>query len=149
MTKIKKICEKKLAPKWKVLLVDDDDFFLKMYATKFKNSGFKVLAADNVDAGIEIMRKERPDIVFLDIYMPKKNGFYLLNKAKKEEGIKDIPVVVLSNYDSADIREKTCKYGALYYVSKAYKLPRELVEFTREILWGEAEAESCGKWLSN
>lgn len=120
--------------KWKVLLVDDDAFFLKMYATKFRNSGFRVITGKNVDEGLVLMKKEKPDIVFLDIYMPGKNGFYLLNKAKKNKELKDIPVVILTNYDSAEMRQKTCKGGALYFVSKAYKLPRELVEFTEEVL---------------
>jgi len=120
--------------KYKVLLVDDDEFFLKMYGTKFKRAGFTVVLAKNADEGFDKMKKERPDIVFLDIYMPGKNGFYLLNKAKKVKELKDIPVVVLTNYDSAEMREKTCRGGALYFISKAYKLPRELVEFTEEVL---------------
>jgi len=120
--------------KWKILLVDDDQFFLKMYATKFRNSGFIVTTAKSADEGLDLMKKEKPDIVFLDIYMPNKNGFYLLNKAKKEKAIKDIPIVILTNYDSAEMRQKTCKGGALYFISKAYKLPSELVEFTGEVL---------------
>ena len=120
--------------KYKVLLVDDDEFFLKMYGTKFRKAGFTVILANGADQGFDKMKKQRPDIVFLDIYMPGKNGFYLLNKAKKARDLKSIPIVILTNFDSADIREKTCKGGALYYISKAYKLPRELVEFTREVL---------------
>ena len=125
---------KKENKKYKVLLVDDDDFFLKMYGTKFRRGGFQVILAKNVDEGFLKMKKEKPDIVFLDIYMPGKNGFYLLNKVKKDKELKKIPVVILTNYDSSEMRQKTCKGGALYFISKAYKLPRELVEFTEEVL---------------
>ncbi|MBU4331716.1 response regulator [Patescibacteria group bacterium] len=118
----------------KILLVDDDDFFLKMYAHKFRIEGFRVLTAAGAEEGFKLLKKEKPSLAYVDIAMPKKDGFYFLKQAKGCGETADIPVILLTNLEGPEVRERGCHLGALYFVSKAEKLPSDLVRIANEVL---------------
>ncbi|MCF7835910.1 MAG: response regulator [Candidatus Marinimicrobia bacterium] len=120
--------------KYSVFLVDDDDFLLDMYASKFKTFGFNVeIAHDGKEALVKLKGGLSPDIILLDIVMPEMSGFEFL-EAIKEEGISIPKIVVLSNLGQKDDIEKGKKLGASDYIIKASFTPSEVVKKVESLL---------------
>jgi two-component system phosphate regulon response regulator PhoB len=106
--------------KGKVLLVEDDPMVVRMYERKFKLEGFNLTMAFNGFEGMEALKKERPDIILLDIMMPKMSGLEMLKLVKDDPQYKDLPVVMLTNLgDRAEDVEKCKELGAEDYWVKA------------------------------
>ena len=80
-----------------VLIVEDDIFLAEIYQKKFEMEGFKVSAANNGERGLADAIKKKPDIILLDILLPKLDGFAVLEALKKDQTAKDIPVLLLTN----------------------------------------------------
>lgn len=120
--------------KIKILLIEDDSFLLKMYATKFEMEKFNVLLASDGETGVKIAKGENPDIILLDIMMPKMNGFDVLKILKKDESTKRIPVILLTNLNQKDDIEKGISMGAVDYLVKAHFMPSEVVKKVTDIL---------------
>lgn len=121
--------------KYKILLVEDDPMVVRMYQRKLTMDGFDLTVAFNGEEGLKALAKYRPDIVLLDIMMPKMNGFEMLKRVKSDEKIKDIPVVILTNLgDRAEDVEKSKGLGANDHWVKANMSLKELVERITKIL---------------
>lgn len=120
--------------KIKILLVEDDTFLLGMYATKFELDGFKVIMAEDGEKAIRAALKELPDIILLDIILPKLNGFEVLKQLKLEPTTAEIPVILLTNLSQKDEIEQGLKIGAEDYLIKAHFMPSEVVEKIKKIL---------------
>jgi len=118
-----------------VMLVEDDEFLSDIYKKKFDMEGFKVTHADNGEKGLEEIKKKKPDIILLDILMPKMDGFEVLENLKKEDSkVKDIPVILLTNLGQKDDVEKGKEKGAADYLIKAHFKPSEVVDKIKEVL---------------
>lgn len=117
-----------------VLLVEDDTFLSNIYQKKFEMEGFKVSTADNGEAGLAAAQKKNPDIILLDVLLPKMDGFTVLEKLKKIDGVKDVPVILLTNLGQKDDVEKGLNLGAVDYLIKAHFKPGETVEKVRKAL---------------
>jgi DNA-binding response OmpR family regulator len=101
----------------KVLIVEDDPILVRIYTVRLKKEGFDTEVVTNGEQALESMRKEIPDVILLDLVMPKMDGFSFL-AALKKENITLPPTIVLSNLDqSADIH-KAKEMGAVDYVVK-------------------------------
>ncbi|MDD5341579.1 MAG: response regulator [Patescibacteria group bacterium] len=120
--------------KVKILLVEDDTFLVEMYTTKFEIEGFGVISAEDGVKGLEMAKKENPDIILLDILMPKMDGFAVLDALKKDKSTADIPVVLLTNLGQKDDVKKGFEKGAVGYLIKAHFMPSEVVEKIKKIL---------------
>lgn len=119
----------------KILLVEDDVMVVKMYQRKFLMVGFDVEVAYNGEEGLEVLTRYRPDIVLLDVMMPKMNGFEMLKRMQADESLKKIPVVILTNLgDRADDIERSKEMGATDYWVKANISLEEIVEKVKAIL---------------
>jgi DNA-binding response OmpR family regulator len=112
----------------KILLVEDEELLRDMYKEKFEQEGFEVILAMDAETGIEIARKEKPDLILLDILLPEKNGIFFLEHQMKDKEIFSIPVVGLSNYDHPEARKKCLELGAKEYIIKTDYTPQEIVE---------------------
>lgn len=121
-----------------VLLVEDDTFLSNIYHKKFEMEGFKVSLADNGEAGYEAAQKKNPDIILLDVLLPKMDGFTVLEKLKKDAATKNIPVILLTNLGQKDDVEKGLTLGAVDYLIKAHFKPGETVEKVRKALAGNS-----------
>jgi CheY-like chemotaxis protein len=120
----------------KVLVVEDDNFMLKIYDKLLALEGFDIETAGNgMDAlgKLENM-KTLPDLMLLDIMMPKMDGFEFLKQRSKVPKITAIPIIVLTNLYSAEDKEKAKKLGAIDFVVKSEQDPKQLAERIRKIL---------------
>ncbi|OGK10519.1 hypothetical protein A2767_04635 [Candidatus Roizmanbacteria bacterium RIFCSPHIGHO2_01_FULL_35_10] len=103
----------------KLLLVEDDIFFRKFYVEKLKEKGFLVEEADDGEQGLEKIKSFKPDLVILDLIMPKKDGFEVLRSLQIDPELKKIPVLVFSTLGQNSDIEKAKKFGATDYVNKS------------------------------
>lgn len=117
-----------------VLLVEDDEVLLRALYLLFHNSGFTIASATDGDTALKMAERLQPDLVLLDLLLPKMNGFDVLKNLKSNSKLKDIPVIVLSNLgDQTDI-ERAKNLGALDYYVKANTELSSLEEKIKNIL---------------
>ncbi|MBI2673948.1 MAG: response regulator [Candidatus Zambryskibacteria bacterium] len=118
-----------MAPKYTVLIVDDDKFLLGMYKKKFEHEGAVVDVALGADEALEKLRSgAKPDVLILDIIMPNIDGLELLETIRKEKLVPDTPVVMLTNESNPEKIEKAKTLGIKGYLIKATRIPSEVVE---------------------
>lgn len=109
--------------KLKILIIEDDNFLGKAYQIKFDRAGFAVTLALDGDAGLKAAKEEAPSLILLDLMLPKMSGFEFLELIKRDENLKNIPVVVLSNLGQKADMEKALALGAVeYFVKTEYTL---------------------------
>jgi DNA-binding response OmpR family regulator len=117
-----------------ILLVEDDPFLSDIYTTKLKKEGFSVDIALDGQECLKKLEKSTPDLVVLDVVLPKVDGWEVLSSIRKQEKFKDLKVVILSNLGQKGEVEKGLSLGATAYFIKAYYTPAEIVEEIKKIL---------------
>lgn len=117
----------------KVLIIEDDSFYRKIYVKKFEHAGFQVDVAENGSQGLEKMRTFGPDIVFTDLVMPEIEGFQMIGMAKAEPKLQHIPIVVLTNLSGVG-EEQALSKGAAAIMIKADSDPDAVVVKAQELL---------------
>ena len=111
-----------------VLLVEDDQSVLEMYRLKLELDGYRVSTAADGEEGLRKAETLRPDIIFLDIRLPKMDGFEVLRRLRGQETTREIPVIILSNYGEDDLVARGLRLGAHEYLIKARTTPSSLSE---------------------
>ena len=104
----------------KLLLIEDDRFFSKFYSNKLKEYNIETETAVDGEEGLLKMKTWSPDIVLLDLIMPKKDGFFVLKERQKLASLLKIPVIVLSTLGQEKDLEIVQKLGANDYVNKGF-----------------------------
>lgn len=120
--------------KKKILMVDDDTTQSLMYQIEFTNFGLELLVVNEGDKAIETIKKEKPDLVLLDLLIGGINGKDVLKQIKSDQEIKDVKVVIMSNYKKNNLAEECLAAGATDYWVKCDLIPRQVVEKTKELL---------------
>ncbi len=121
--------------KIRVLLAEDDSFLSSMYVTKLQLTGFDVAHAENGERALELLKEgPKPDIILLDIVMPKKSGFEVLEEMKKNADWANIPVILLTNLSQKDDVDRGLSLGASDYLIKAHFTPSEVVSKIQKLL---------------
>lgn len=120
--------------KTKILIVEDEPFLLDLYDAKLNEAGFEVIKALNGTQGISLAQLELPNIILLDILMPKIDGYEMIINLKKSIKTKKIPVIIFSNLSQKDEIEKGLKLGAKDFIIKTSVTPTEMVEKVKEYL---------------
>ena len=118
----------------KILVIEDDKFLRELINRKLQSENFETVLAVDGEIGLELVEKERPDIILLDLILPGINGFEVLTKIKENERIKEIPVIILSNLGQKDDIDKGMSIGAIDYLVKAHFTPNEIIEKINQIL---------------
>ncbi|MCD6178027.1 response regulator [bacterium] len=118
----------------KILLVEDDPFLIDIYTTKLKKVRFEVYVSRDGESALQLIEKEMPDLVLLDIVLPHIDGWEILRKIKNNEKLKDIKIIILSNLGQKHEVEKGLKLGATKYLIKAHYTPAQIVEEIKNIL---------------
>lgn len=109
-----------------VLFIEDDPTVAQMYKLKLELDGYQVTVASDGEQALELATSNPPDIVFLDIRLPKMDGLAVLEKLRDIENTKQVPVVILSNYSERELVERGLKLGALEYLIKSQTTPAKL-----------------------
>lgn len=117
-----------------ILIVEDDAFLAEIYQKKFEMEGFTVSVSNNGEKGLADAKKKLPDIILLDILLPKLDGFAVLKGLKADNTTKNIPVILLTNLGQKDDVEKGLEDGAVDYLIKTHFKPSEVVDKVRKIL---------------
>jgi len=118
----------------KILVVEDDKFLRELISQKLLQEGYDIEGAADGEKGLEAIKKEKPDLVLLDLILPGVDGFEVLASMKEDSDIAQIPVIILSNLGQKDDIEKGLKMGAVDYLIKAHFTPAEIVEKIRAVL---------------
>jgi DNA-binding response OmpR family regulator len=106
--------------KEKILIVEDDKFLGEFLLKRLKEEGFEVFLATNGEEGFNLAREKRPELIILDLILPEKNGYEVLEDLKKNPLTSNIPVLVLSNLGQKEEVEEAFRKGAEDFLIKAY-----------------------------
>jgi DNA-binding response OmpR family regulator len=120
-------------PKYKVVVADDQKNIQKLLKVNLERAGFEVITANDGVEVLEILEKEKPDLIILDIEMPRMKGDAVLKKIKESEETKEIPVIMLTIRSSDEDIFKGWEYGADAYLTKPFN-PAEVVIMAEGIL---------------
>lgn len=103
-----------------VCIIEDDVFIDKAYAAKFAHEHIPIKIAEDGEAGLKLLQSDdKPFLILLDLMLPKKNGFEVLEEIKKDSTLKDIPVVIMTNLGQDADAKRGLALGATEYLVKA------------------------------
>ena len=123
--------------KIKVLLAEDDKFISRAYQDGLSRAGFTVTAVFDGNEALEKLKSDKPDIILLDVIMPEKNGFEVLEEIKKDNELKRVPVIILSNLGQDTDIQKGRELGAVDYLIKSNFSMGEVIEKIKKYLASE------------
>ncbi len=118
----------------KVLIVEDDQLIFSILSRELADAGFEVANAFDGEQAVTVTKEVRPDLVLLDVLLPRKNGFEVLQTLKSDESLKSIPVVILSNLGQPEDVKKGRELGAIDYMVKVEFEPKQIVAKVRTLL---------------
>lgn len=119
----------------RIMIIEDDSFVLDIYQTKISKEGFDVITAvDGLDAITKLEKGDIPNLILLDIVMPKMNGLEVLKRIKSNEDLKNIPVILLTNLSQKEEIQKSFEMGANDYLIKSHFTPSEVMEKVNKFL---------------
>ena len=118
----------------KILLVEDDRFLIKAVYTKLTQKGFEVVLANDGDEAISKAKTEKPELVLLDMVLPKKSGFEVLQELKEDSTTKNIPIIVLTNLEGSEDVERALANGATTYLVKANYSAHDVASKIKQVL---------------
>lgn len=117
-----------------ILFVEDESALQKTFSDVLEREGFGIITAGDGEAGLRLAKEKHPDLVLLDLILPKMNGFEVLKQLKAGEDTKSIPVIVLTNLEQmADIQQAIDLGATTYLVKSNYNL-KEVIEIVRKAL---------------
>jgi len=117
-----------------ILLVEDDQFLAELYATKLNLEGYEVILASDGERGLKLATDKVPNLILLDIILPKMDGFEMLKKLKSNKKTSAIPVILLTNLSQKDEVKKGLNLGANDYLIKAHFMPSEVINKIKKVL---------------
>lgn len=129
----------------KVLLVEDDQMLAGVYATKLEQLGYNFRHVSDGEAGINEVAKFQPDVVLLDIILPKKDGFAVLKTLKSNKKTEKIAVILLTNLGQDDDIKKGLDLGAASYLTKTNCTPTQIVAEINKVVDNNGKVADKGK----
>ena len=116
----------------KVLLVEDDAVLAKVLYEELREAGFEVFQAYDGEAGLQLAGEKNPDLILLDVLLPKKSGFEVLSALKSSPETKDLSVIMLTMLGNDDDVKKGLQLGAIDYIVKSQHALPEIVEKVKD-----------------
>ncbi len=116
-----------------ILIIEDTDFYQRIYQHRLLQAGFSVSVAKNGIEGLKMISQGRPDLIILDLVMEGMDGYKVLHILKGDAGLKDIPVVVLSAKGGTQEVEKAISMGATDFLAKATTNPHQVIEKIKQV----------------
>ena len=111
-----------------ILFIEDESTLQKTLGEVLTKEGYHVVSALDGEIGLRIAKEKKPDLILLDLILPKMNGFEVLKKIKEEEAIKDVPIIVLTNLEGMEDIQKALELGAATYLVKTNYSLEEVLE---------------------
>lgn len=121
-----------------ILIVEDNESLRLAYSSFLEQEGHQVATATNVDEGLAYLVGNTPDLILLDMLLPKKNGLDLLKEYDIVNSHPAVKVIAFSNYSELRIKEEAESLGANLYLTKALTTPKDLVETINNLLGAAA-----------
>lgn len=117
-----------------ILVVEDEKSLNEAYVLILKREGYDVSSAFNGEEALQIAKQAEPDLILLDLRMPKMDGVEFLKKYNPSKNHPKVKIIIFSNYDDEKEVGDAMKYGATRYILKAWSSPSELIKLVRESL---------------
>jgi DNA-binding response OmpR family regulator len=114
--------------KKKILIVEDEGMLGEMYYDKFTQAGFQAVLAKTAEEGIKLVSEIKPDLILLDILLPRLNGINFMEWFKKENNVSLPPIIAFSNYDDPETKKQASLLGAKEYLIKTNHTPQEIID---------------------
>jgi DNA-binding response OmpR family regulator len=111
----------------KILFIEDDPLIVKIYSTRLKADGHEVHSAENGEDGLKAAFEHKPDLVVLDVMMPKMDGFGVLEKLRADDFFKNKPILMYSNLNNEDEIARAKQMGVTEFIVKANLSPTQMV----------------------
>jgi CheY-like chemotaxis protein len=128
----------------RVLLVEDDAALAQMYRVKLERDGYTVQVAGDGEEALGLLNGQLPDLIFLDVRLPRMDGLTFLERIRGMDRTKNIPVVIVSNYSEEELVSRGIQLGALEYLIKSQTTPGQLSQgvpdWTRPYVYPSEEA---------
>jgi len=102
-----------------ILFIEDEKNLQKTFRDLLESEGYKMISAMNGEEGLQEARENKPDLILLDLILPKMHGFEVLKKFKNDEATKNIPVIILTNLEGTDDVQKALEMGVTTYLVKS------------------------------
>lgn len=118
----------------KILFIEDEAALQKTFSDILQRAGYKIISALNGEIGLRLAKTEKPDLILLDLILPKLSGFEVLEELKKDPQTKDIPVIILTNLEGVGDVDKVLELGATTYLVKAQYTLEEVLEKIKKTL---------------
>lgn len=118
----------------KVLVIEDDERVARVYDIKLSREGIEVIRAADGEEGLQKIISEKPKVVLLDLMLPKKDGFQVLEEARKIPEFKEMCILILSNLGQPQDKERAMKLGACEYMIKADMPIQQVVDTVKKYL---------------
>ncbi|MBU0613124.1 response regulator [Patescibacteria group bacterium] len=119
----------------KIVIFEDDLLISEMYKSKFEKEGFEIVIFDHPPKDVvDVVAKEKPDLIAMDIVMPQMSGYDAIKLLKRDEKTKDIPIVVLTNLKEGGHSMLSEDLGAAAFIAKADNTPAEVVKKVKELV---------------
>lgn len=129
----------------RVLLVEDDAALAQMYRVKLERDGYTVQVAGDGEEALSLLDRDLPDLVFLDVRLPRMDGLTFLERVRASDRTKNLPVVIVSNYSEEELVSRGIQLGALEYLIKSQTTPGQLSQgvpdWSRPYVYPTEEAE--------
>lgn len=118
----------------KILIIEDEIILRNLLEKKFKQEGYDVAVAVDGEDGIDKMRENKPDLIILDIVMPRLDGFGVMEKMQEDEGLKNINIMIVSNSGQPVELDRARRLGARDWLIKTDFDPQEVISKVSKIL---------------
>ncbi|KKQ32346.1 MAG: Two component transcriptional regulator, winged helix family [Candidatus Nomurabacteria bacterium GW2011_GWA1_37_20] len=118
----------------KILFIEDEARLQEAMAAKLKSDGYEVLSAFDGETGIKMAQEHKPDLILLDLILPKKDGFEVLEELKAKPGLPAVPILALTNLEDRRSIERCLSYGVHSYLAKANYSLDEISQKIKEAL---------------
>lgn len=112
----------------KILFIEDEAALQEAFGEILKQAGYEIIMALDGEIGLRLAKSERPDLILLDLVLPKFHGFEVLKKLKQDPETEEIPVIVLTNLEKAEDVEKAIELGAKTYLVKTEYNLEEVID---------------------
>ena len=117
-----------------ILFIEDESALQKTFGEILKQEGYEMISALDGETGLKLAKSQKPDLILLDLVLPKIHGFEVLKKLKEDKETKGIPVIVLTNLEGVGDVDKVLGLGATTYLVKAQYSLEEVVEKIKKAL---------------